>query len=51
MPESTPTTTQQEDIRLLREELKNLFHYEPYNEIAINHVVAQLDKLQEQQND
>ena len=51
MPESTPTTKQQEDILQLSEELKNLCHYEPYNEIAINHVVAQLDKLQAQKND
>ena len=38
-------TKQEEEIHYLSEELKNLFHYEPYNEVAINRVVDQLDKL------
>ena len=38
-------TEQEEEIHYLSEELKNLFHYEPYNEVAINCVVDKLDKL------
>ena len=38
-------TKQEEEIHQLSEELKNLFHYEPYNEVAINCVVDKLDKL------
>ena len=35
----------QEEILQLSEELKNLFFYEPYNDVAINRIVGQLDKL------
>jgi hypothetical protein len=35
----------QEEIHQLSEELKNLFFYEPYNDVAINRIVGQLDKL------
>tara|TARA_Y100001951_G_scaffold95028_1_gene92060 strand:- start:176 stop:337 length:162 start_codon:yes stop_codon:yes gene_type:complete len=38
-------TKQEEEIHYLSEELKNLFFYEPYNDIAINRIVSQLDKL------
>ena len=38
-------TEQEEEIHELSEELKNLFHHEPYNEVAINCVVDKLDKL------
>ena len=38
-------TEQEEEIHYLSEELKNLFHHEPYNEVAINCVVDKLDKL------
>ncbi len=41
----------EEQIRQLSEELKNLMHYdEGYNEIAINHVIDQLDKLRLKSN-
>jgi len=39
-------TEEEEEIRQLTEELKNLFHYDHgYNEVAINRVIDQLDKL------
>ena len=39
-------TAKEEQIKLLTEELKNLMHYDRgYNEIAINRVIDQLDKI------
>ena len=39
-------TEQEKEIHELSEELKNLMHYDRgYNEIAINRVIDQLDKL------
>ena len=41
----------EEQIRQLSEELKNLMHYDRgYNEIAINRVIDQLDKLRLKSN-
>ncbi len=34
------------DIQEVSETLKNLLHYEPYNEVAVAHWTNELDKLQ-----
>ncbi len=39
-------TSIEQDIREVSEILKNLFHYEPYNPIAIAHWTNELEKLQ-----
>jgi hypothetical protein len=38
-------TSIERDIREVSEILKNLFHYEPYNETAIAYWTNELDKL------
>ena len=35
----------EEKIREYNEELKNLLHYEPYNEVAVTYITNELDKL------
>ena len=41
----------EEKIREYSEELKNLFHYEPYNEVAIAYITNELDKLRKKLKD
>ena len=41
----------EEEIREYSEQLKNLFHYEPYNEVAIAYVTNELDKLRKELRD
>jgi len=41
----------EEKIREYSEELKNLFHYEPYNKVAIAYITNELDKLRKKLKD
>jgi len=38
----------EEDIEDVSETLKNLLHYEPYNEVAVAYWTNELDKLRKQ---
>ena len=41
----------EEKIREYSEELKNLLHYEPYNEVAVAYITNKLDKLRKELKD
>jgi molybdopterin converting factor small subunit len=41
----------EEKIREYSEELKNLLHYEPYNEVAVSYITNKLDKLRKELKD